>query len=71
MLNINNCASIDNALITIFDMPTPQNTETGCLLGASVNIERRKPTHCCLNGCTYNREVSFSTCACTEEDFEW
>ena len=47
MLNINNRASIDNALITIFDMPTPQNTETGCLLGASVNYYREtyKPTH--------------------------
>ena len=36
-----------------------------------MTIERRIPDRCCLNGHKYDREVSYSVCACTEEDFEW
>ena len=49
----------------------PQYSDTGCLLGANVTIERRRPDVCCLNGHTYNRVVNYSTCPCTLEDFEW
>ena len=48
-----------------------QRTESQCLLGSSITIERRKPQICCLNGRDYDREFDYHICDCTSEDYEW
>ena len=48
-----------------------QITDTDCLLGSSVTIERRLASHCCLNGESYIRAISHSVCPCNGDDFEW
>jgi hypothetical protein len=50
--------------------PYDINSDTGCLLGAAVSIERRVPSICCLTGVNYVREISYSICGCTGDDFE-
>jgi len=35
-----------------------------------VVLERRRADQCCLNGPGYIREVSFTRCTCTMDDFE-
>ncbi|CAI7997767.1 Sortilin-related receptor (Fragment) [Geodia barretti] len=45
-------------------------SDTDCILGVTVTIERRRAQTCCLNGRDYDREVSIEICQCNEEDFE-
>ena len=48
-----------------------QRSDTDCILGSAVTIERRRAQTCCLNGRDYDREVSVDICECNSEDFEW
>lgn len=48
-----------------------QRSDTDCILGSSIVIERRKIDACCLNGQEYIRETTYLICECNEEDFEW
>ncbi|CAI8011178.1 Sortilin-related receptor [Geodia barretti] len=50
--------------------PWDERTESQCLLGSSITIERRKPQICCLNGRDYDREFDYHICDCTSEDYE-
>ena len=65
------CIIVKTSLIIIKIFLYIQYADTGCLLGASVTIELRKPEVCCLNGNTYNRVIGYSLCDCTIEDYEW
>lgn len=51
--------------------PWDERTDTDCILGADVSIERRYPNNCCLIGPGYVRTVEITTCDCTEEDYDW
>jgi hypothetical protein len=51
-------------------MPWDLRSDTDCILGVTVTIERRRAQTCCLNGRDYDREVSVEICQCNEEDFE-
>ncbi|CAI8046683.1 VPS10 domain-containing receptor SorCS1, partial [Geodia barretti] len=51
--------------------PWDERTESQCLLGSSITIERRKPQICCLNGRDYDREFDYRICDCASEDYEW
>ena len=48
-----------------------QRSDTDCVLGVTVTIERRKARTCCLNGKEYERPISVDICKCNGEDFEW
>ena len=48
-----------------------QRSDTDCILGSSIVIERREITTCCRNGRDYVREHDYTICECNEEDFEW
>ena len=56
---------------TVYHMSHLQRTESDCVLGSSITIERRLPQVCCLNGREYDREFDFRICQCTSEDYEW
>ena len=51
--------------------PWDERTDTDCILGSDVVIERRKPERCCLIGTAYTRTVSVTLCECTDEDYDW
>ena len=51
--------------------PWDERTDTDCILGADVSIERRLPNVCCLIGTGYVRDVLVTTCECTDEDYDW
>ena len=48
-----------------------QRSDTDCILGSSIVIERRNIATCCRNGRDYVRESQYTICDCNEEDFEW
>ncbi|CAI8030523.1 Sortilin-related receptor [Geodia barretti] len=51
-------------------LPWDDRSDTDCILGSSIVIERRNITTCCRNGRDYVRETQYSICECNEEDFE-
>ena len=48
-----------------------QRSDSDCILGSSITIERRRPEVCCKNGREYDREFAYHICECTIEDYEW
>ena len=59
-------------LVTPLILPSLHQRVSGnCVLGATVVLERRRADHCCRNGLGYIREISFTRCTCSEDDFEW
>ena len=51
--------------------PWDARTESDCILGLDVTLERRLPQRCCLIGVNYDRPISVSYCDCNIDDYEW
>ena len=51
--------------------PWDARTESDCILGLDVTLERRLPQRCCLIGINYDRPISASVCECNIDDYEW
>ena len=51
--------------------PWDARTESDCILGLDVTLERRLPSRCCLIGPNYVRTVSTRICQCSIDDYEW
>ena len=51
--------------------PWDERTESDCILGLDVTLERRRPQQCCLIGINYDRPISTSQCECNIDDYEW
>ncbi|XP_011403900.1 PREDICTED: VPS10 domain-containing receptor SorCS1-like [Amphimedon queenslandica] len=66
VLNISNC----NASDYYQWRPTDEREGQLCILGESVEYERRYPDHCCMISSDYERPISRKPCFCTFEDFE-
>ena len=70
-----NFSTIYTSICTTADyyawQPWDSRTDTDCILGSDVTIERRVVDRCCLIGQDYSRDIGFHTCLCSSEDFEW
>ena len=51
--------------------PWNDRTESECILGLTVTIERRLPLSCCFIDTNYHRSINISVCQCTTDDYEW
>ena len=51
--------------------PWDARTESDCILGLDITLERRLPQRCCLIGQNYDRPISVSYCDCNIDDYEW
>ena len=51
--------------------PWDARTESDCILGLDVTLERRLPQRCCLIGVNYDRPISVSYYDCSIDDYEW
>ncbi len=70
-----NFSSIFSRMCTASDFyqwqPWDARTESDCILGLDVTLERRLPQRCCLIGQGYDRPISVSYCDCNIDDYEW
>ena len=60
--------------ITYNDFPhyyAVQRSDTDCILGNSMVIERRNRMTCCRNSHDYVRETNLIICECNRQDYEW